>query len=350
VGTKDVADRLRWQVPHCRNLGSPFYAELLTRAADDAEAGGPSAAVAAPLLRLPVEEMLPLRLLGAVHRLVLEGEAPELAAHYPSVGGDGDANAAWPLLRELLASAPARLHELMERSVQTNEVGRSAALVGGFLVVARETGSPLRIREIGSSAGLNLRWDRYRYEAGERAWGDPASPVRFQGVFEEPPPPLELPAQVVDRRGCDRAPIDPATEDGRLTLLSYTWPDQHERFEQLRGALDVAREAPAEIDRADAVDWLGTQLAEPHRGAATVVFHSIVMQYLAEDARAAVRATIEEAGARASAEAPLAWLRMEPGGDYAHVHLTLWPAGEERLLAEAGYHGRPVRWAAASRR
>jgi hypothetical protein len=346
----DVAERLRWQVPHCRNLGSEFYAELLTCAADDADAGGPVKQVAEPYEHLPLEEMLPLRLFGAVHRIVLEGGAPELARHYPSVGGDGDPAAAWPHLRELLVSAPQRLHVVMERSVQTNEVGRSAALVGGFLLVARETGLPLRIREIGSSAGLNLRWDRYRYEAGDAAWGDPRSPVRFAGVFEDPPPPLDVEARVADRRGCDRAPIDPASEDGRLTLLSYTWPDQRARFELLRAALDVAREAPAAIDRADAVDWLRAQLAEPHPGAATVVFHSIVMQYLSEDAREAVRAAIEEAGSRASADAPLAWLRMEPHAEYAHVQLTLWPAGEERLLAEAGYHGRPVRWAGASRR
>ena len=350
MATKDVAERLRWQVPHCRNLGSPFYAELLTRAAEDAEAGGPTEAVADPFLHLPVEEMLPLRLLGAVHRIVLEGGAPELARHYPSVGGDGDAAAAWPLLRELLAVAPDRLGELMGQHVQTNEVGRSAALLGGFLAVACETGLPLRIREVGSSAGLNLRWDRYRYEANRAAWGDPGSRVRFSAVFEGELPPLDVEAKVTDRRGCDRAPIDPATDDGRLTLLSYTWPDQRERFEQLCGALDVAREVPAAIDRADAVDWLREQLAEPHPGAATVVFHSIVMQYLPEEARETVRATIEDAGSRASVDAPLAWLRMEPHADFAHVQLTLWPAGEERLLAEAGYHGRPVRWAAASSR
>ena len=39
-----------------------------------------------------------LRVIGAVHKLVLSGAAPALAAHFPSVGGDGDAAAAWPLV------------------------------------------------------------------------------------------------------------------------------------------------------------------------------------------------------------------------------------------------------------
>jgi hypothetical protein len=50
------------------------------------------------------------------------------------------------------------------------------------------------------------------------------------------------------------------------------------------------------------------------------------------------------AGARATDSAPLARLALEPGGELAHLRLTLWPGGEERLLAEAGYHGDPVRW------
>ena len=35
-----------------------------------------------------------LQLMGAVHRLVLEGRAPELARFYPSAGGTPDADAA----------------------------------------------------------------------------------------------------------------------------------------------------------------------------------------------------------------------------------------------------------------
>jgi hypothetical protein len=34
---------------------------------------------------------------------------------------------------------------------------------------------------------------------------------------------------------------------------------------------------------------------------------------------------------------------MEPGDALARVLLTQWPGGEQRLVAEAGYHGRPVR-------
>jgi hypothetical protein len=115
------------------------------------------------------------------------------------------------------------LRELVVRPVQTNEVGCSAALLGGFLLVARETGMPLRVLELGASAGLNLLWDRYRYEADGVGWGDPASPVRIADPFVEGSlPPLEVPACVVERGGCDLRPLDPASEDGRLTRCSRT--------------------------------------------------------------------------------------------------------------------------------
>ena len=72
--------------------------------------------------------------------------------------------------------------------------------------------------------------------------------------------------------------------------------------------------------------------------------HSIVLQYLPKDGRRALLETIAEAGRRATPDAPLAWLRMEPGRDGAEVRLTIWPGGRERLLAISGYHGPPIRW------
>ena len=66
------------------------------------------------------------------------------------------------------------------------------------------------------------------------------------------------------------------------------------------------------------------------------------MQYLPAAERQEFETAIEEAGARASEEQPLAWLRMEPAGARAEVRLKSWPGGKDRHLAFAGYHGTPV--------
>ena len=155
----------------CSGMGSPFYADLLERMAADVVAGGPVGRFLADHLDSSYEDALPLRFLGGVHRLVLAGQAPALAARFPSVGGDGDAVAAWPALLAGLDAHSDAIRDALTRPPQTNEVGRSAALVGGFLVVARDTALPLRVLEIGSSAGLNLRFDRYWYESDGAGYG-----------------------------------------------------------------------------------------------------------------------------------------------------------------------------------
>ena len=102
------------------------------------------------------------------------------------------------------------------------------------------------------------------------------------------------------------------------------------------------------IDRAAAGEWLEEQLAQAQPGIATLVFQSLVLQYLDDHERARVRAAIEAAGAAATERAPLAWLRMEPGGELADVRLRTWPGGADALVARAGYHGRPVHWLGVS--
>lgn len=345
-----VARRLRTQGRACEGLGSALYGHLLEEAAVDVEHAGAVWRVLEGHETDPGPSALALRLLGAVHRLALQGRAPSLAAHYPSCGGDGDPNRAWPAFRAVVETHAAELRPLVDRGVQTNEVGRAASLLGGFLVVAGQTGLPLRILEIGCSAGLNLRWDHFRYEAGSTGWGPVASPLVLRDCFAgDRLPPFDVAAAVAVRRGCDRSPIDASHTDGQLSLLCYVWPDQLERIARLKAALAVASSVPAEVDEADAPVWLAEQLGGTGaEGLATVVFHSVFMQYLTEAGRGAVISTIEAAGAAASARAPVAWLRMEPAKPDFAVRLTRWPGGAEELLATSGAHGRDVRWRAGS--
>lgn len=336
-----VAERLRIQAGYCERIGSPLYAGLLERAAEDFEAGGPVAEVLGGHEDDPADSMLALRLMGAVNRLVLRGAEPALAGLYGAVRRDPEAE--WAGLREVVERNAEELRELVESPVQTNEVGRCAALLPGFLAVAAETGLPLRLLEVGASAGLNLRWDAYRYRAGAFAWGSADSPLvlDFELSGEIHPVP-SVPVEIAERRGCDAAPVDVSTAEGRETLLAYVWPDQMARVERLRAALELAASVPVVLDRESAADWIERQLAASATGRATVVFHSIVFQYLSGEERAAFDTHLRDAAARASAAAPLAWLRMEPADELAEVRLTVWPGGEERLICRAGYHGNPV--------
>jgi hypothetical protein len=346
-----TARRFRAQAAACRFLGSAVYAHLLACAADDIEKTGPVWELLAPYAEDPGGSMLALRLMGATHRLALSGADPALAARYPSTGGDGDTDGAWQAWLGLVRDRADEVFPLVSRGVQTNEVGRAATLLGGFLAVARQTGLPLRVLEVGTSAGLNLRWDHFRYRVGAATWGPPGSPVDLGNPFEGPVVPSLTPpgASVAERRGCDPHPLDPTDAEDRLTLLSYVWPDQTTRFANLAGACDVAAGVPVTIDRESGDSWIAGQLAAAVAGLATVVFHSVMLQYVEPSARRQLLSNISAAGRRATEEAPVAWLRFEPAGHLAsvmEVRLTQWPGGVDHRLAVAHPHGAWVRWEA----
>ena len=163
-----VAERLLKQAEWCERLGSCLYAALLRQAAEDVRAAGVCFAILHDHHDDPPDSALALRFLGAVHRLVLQGKAPQLAACYPSAGGDSDCDDLWPRFHAVVQQHAAVLRELVHRPVQTNEVGRCAALLGGFLEVARRTGLPLRLLEVGAAGGLKVgatRFHRYTFPA-----------------------------------------------------------------------------------------------------------------------------------------------------------------------------------------
>ena len=344
----DLVKGLRLQAGACRNLGSPLNGDLLDRAADDWLAGGPVRALLEPWagldLKAQFDAAVALRLVGAWHELALSGEDAAVAAAYARL----DAAAIWAAVQAAMVSHRDRLGAFMTHEPQTNEVRRSLCLVGGFLEIARETNLPMRCFEIAASAGLNLSWDRYRYRFGEASWGDPAAAVSMDTEWTGPAPSVDAPVQVIERAACDRRPTDLKDPDQRRRLIAYVWADQAERLARAKAAIEVALASGVEVETADAVDWTRRRVA-PKPGAATVLYHSVFWQYMPPASQAALAALIEEIGSAATAEAPFAWLRMEPPGSVPRmeIRLTLWPGGETRVLGKTHPHGAYVNWFAA---
>jgi hypothetical protein len=318
-------------------------------AADDLEAQGRVSKLFATIAT-PPGSVPQLRLLGALHQLVLDGRAPDLAQFYPSAGGARSAERVWPVAEGVITDHFDWIQARLERTVQTNEPGRSTVLYPALLWLSQRYRLPIRLLEIGASAGLNLLVDRYCYTVDGQELGDPDSPVRFSDPWRPGPEGAAEMASglnIVFRAGCDQHPLDPRDPDDRTTLLSYIWPDEIERFHRNLAALELASASPARVDVAGAEQWLPGALAGRNDTELTVIWQSVFRQYVDAEDWAAIEAAVDRA-AGANPAARIAWLMMEPGEDHlAHMKLTLreHPYEDEQLLASCGDHGPPVAWA-----
>lgn len=334
---------LRRQADICGRLGSPFTERLLFLLADWLREDTPVGNVVLNWPADPGEDALALRLAGALHALVLSRQSPDLVDVYPParpVGGDR----LWQAVDGALDTHGDTVLDFLQSPPQTNEVARAAALAGGFLTITAFTSLPLALLEIGASAGLNLHWDKFGYDLGGLGINKATARPLLAPVWQGPPPPGGD-VVVQERMGCDRTPIDVRSADDVLRLRAYVWADQTDRQTRLDQGLAVARAAPVSLARADAADWAETRLAQRRDNVATVLFHSIVWQYIAGENQQRLRRIIDAAGRRADAASPFAWLRMEPETTKAAaLRLTLWPDGSTLVLADVDYHGRWITW------
>ncbi|GAA0667753.1 DUF2332 domain-containing protein [Kitasatospora atroaurantiaca] len=338
------------QAAACAELGSPLYAALLHRVSEDVRAGGPCAAAIAGYEDAPGPDAIALRLLGGVHALVLTGRAPSLAAHYPSAGGSFDPaspDAPWPAFRATVAAGLPWIRDWLTRPPQTNEVGRASLLITGLLHTLAAAPLPVRLFELGSSAGLNLLADRFRCEAPGFAYGPADSPVLLPQAWRDAPPSWLAGPQpalsFIERRGCDLTPIDPLSPEGALALRAYVWADQPARTARLDGALQLAAKVPVRVEALGAADFLrDVQVVD---GALTVVWHSVMRQYVPAEEWARVEAELDRLAAASTASAPFAHIAFEPRRvDAGHRFLLTVRAGlgRERTIAEAAPHGLPA--------
>jgi hypothetical protein len=160
------------------------------------------------------------------------------------------------------------------------------------------------------------------------------------------PPPLDGALDISDRAGSDIAPVDVSDPTEVLRLRSYVWADQTARLRRLDAAIAIASQIPFSLEKADAAAFVRNRLRARRPGEAFVLFHSIMWQYMPRSSKEGVRAALEEAGAHATSDAPIARLRMEPLGQAPHatLSLTMWPGGQTRRLAHCDYHGRWIEW------
>ena len=343
--TTNPAEGIAWQAEHCRRNGSALTGRIVTAMLP--LLAGPTA-VGRRMALWPgkvLEAAMPLRLAGGLHWLHLTGAEPSLAPVYR--GEVTDQAQIDAIVAQVVARRDALLLGWFERPPQTNEAGRSGALMAGLLWLADRFGPQFELLEIGASAGANTMVERYAYDLGGVRCGPADSPVQIRPEWRGAPPP-RAEVRIAAIAGCDSDPIDLADPQAALRLKSYVWADMTERLARLDAVAALGRQCPPWVSRADAADWVEHQFARPQTAGVTrVLYHSIVWQYLSREARERIARTMDLAGQRADADRPLAWLMLETNRQtFRHeLRVRTWPGdGSHQLLGEAHAHGQWVNW------
>ncbi len=342
----------------------PLYIALCELAAADADA-------LALLAEAPPEQRKANLLLAALHERVLAGAAPELAAYYPSVGGERAPDAdLGPALKACLAREwPSLVQHLRHGATQTNEIGRCAVIWPALGAAAQATGGRhLALLDFGCSAGLNLGVDRYRlrWRTDDGAWherGGASVVVESRWLGAAPPPPAEAGWRLTLRHGLDPAPVD-VSDPARLRWLqACLWPHDARRRERLAGAAAQLADLPVTLTHAqDCIAAIAPWLRGLPAGVQPVLLTSWVLYYLHPVDLVRLRATVDRLALShglvwicgdlpaLSAQAAPPPVPVLPSGE-APSSLTLWTlrhaqAGRvaERALAWSHPHGRWVSW------
>jgi hypothetical protein len=307
-----VADRFRHFARNRTDAYAPLYARLAEAMADE------PALLAIAAIARPGQSR-PDLLLTCVHYLLHDHLEHPAARFYPSLTDDPDRE--HDPVPDVLAFC--RQHEdqlrdlVAHRLVQTNEVNRCAFLLPAFQVAARYAGGPIAVIEIGASAGLNLRFDNYRYrytDPANETWevGDQGAAVTVKCALRGPHrPALDHVPRPAWRLGIDLNPLDPSVPEDRRWLRASVWPDHPSRLRRLDAAIRWAAGHPVTVLPGDAATVLpeAVDLVPDH--ATLIVYHTAVLAHMTETDRARFTAAL----LGCSVGRPILWVNAEPRTD-----------------------------------
>lgn len=335
-----LAQDFLWNANHTLADASPFYEKLARRVAEDPD----MLTIAAHAQRhQPAMNLL----FSSVHYLLMQGLEDPLRlffadlARRPNMTDDP-----YPIFRAFVFEHRERMVELIStRRVQTNEVARCAYFLPVFTLVSKRLAhAPFQLIEVGSSAGLNLNWDRYAYDYGTgNVYGDAASPVVIPCALRAQVPPLpETLPPVAGRIGIDLHPNDVFDDDAMLWLRALVWPEQLERAQRLEQAIALARGYPPVLWQGDALVRVPERIQELPRSEPIVLFHSFVLNQVPQE----MRTRYYDSLAEASVGRRLFDIAIEPSAFPCPVVLTTFERGERfhENLAICDHHGRWLEW------
>ncbi|WP_219837787.1 DUF2332 domain-containing protein [Paenibacillus sp. R14(2021)] len=321
----------------CRDSSS-LYEQLSLRIAEDEQ-----------LLTIAANagsgQPVPNLFLGAVHYLLMKGNAHPLRSYYASLVDDPQSlETAFAAFRSFCLSHEQELiHLLRTKLVQTNEVRRCAYLYPAFCLVYRQSPKPLVLVEIGTSAGLQLLWDQYgySYEKDGRIYGNKLSELQLSSFIRSGNPMLlEHSPPVAARIGIDLHVNDMNCTEDYVWLKALIWPEHRERAANFDKAVSELLRHRLSLHEGDGIETL-VEIARAIPVDQTLcIFHTHAANQFSQEAKLMLTRHLREIGR--SREVYHLYNNMQD----RLLHLDSYAFGTEHelTLAETDGHGRWFSW------
>jgi hypothetical protein len=289
-----LSDRFKaFATRECKG-SSPLYEHLSIRIAEDDE-----------LLQMAShtsrDQPVPNLFFGAVHYLLLKGNSHELREYYTSiVENPREVVTAFGSFKDFCILLKNEIIPILQsKLVQTNEVRRCSYLYPAFCYIYEKTNKPLALIEIGTSAGLQLLWDKYSYSYNtHEVYGDSLSELRIiseirgdkQTILHKQCPP------VVTRIGIDLHINDLEDPEDALWLKSLIWPEHAERRNNFEKAVHCFKEHSLELIEGDGVRLLPKLVSNIPLESTLCVFHTHVANQILKDDKHKLMEYMQELG------------------------------------------------------
>ncbi len=320
---------------------SPLYKDLSMNIAQDEE-----------LLVLSSHasegQPIPNLFLGAVHYLLLKNGDHPLHKYYPSIVKDPlPAEEAFPEFKDFCFHNKREIQALLQtKRVQTNEVRRCAYLYPVFCAIYQKTNRPLSLVEIGTSAGLQLLWDKYSYSYGDdHVFGEVESSLHLTSEIREghKPPLKEQSPPIHSRVGIDLNIVDLNQEEEYLWLKALIWPEHSDRLANLENAVKQFRMNPPQLIEGDGIALLDEYVLKKDEGkGALCIFHTHVANQIPEQSKHQLMEKVKKIG---------------ESRDVFHIYNNMWDRqlhldyvmnGEfyQEIIGQTDGHGRWFDWKA----
>jgi hypothetical protein len=289
---------------------------------------------------------VPNLFLGAVHYLLLQGKDHRLIDYFPSITENPKPyERSFLYFKDFCHQYKNEIISILQtKLVQTNEVRRCSYLYPTFGYIYEQIKKPLALVEIGTSAGLQLFWDKYSYSYGtnEDVYGEKDSEVHITSEIKgniTPTFPKSSPP-VATRIGLDLHVNDLSIDENYFWLNALIWPEHADRRELFKKAANYVRKNSLTLIEGDGVQLLPELVSQISKDYAVCVFHTHVANQMPKETKEKLFAEIEELG---------------KGRDIFHIynnmkdrdlHLDYYIDGKEhcKVVGQTDGHGRWFTW------